>query len=233
MAEAYQKQFGAPFDIVMNCDDFDRFTAAEIRRAADPGIISVIYTGSVAIGRWQALVDLCQAAALLQKEGIQIKITAFVSNLPVEAANNLLNIPNLEILPPLAHDQVPMFLKGADILFLPESFDSNWIENIRYSISTKAQLYMMSKRPILVYGPTEAGIVDYALRDNWAYVVSERKQAALVQALRELSTNQSLCAALVQAGVETASRNHDQRIVRRRFLRITQKAAKKSEEDAL
>lgn len=33
---------------------------------------------------------------------------------------------------------------------------------------------MMSNRPVLVYGPSYSGTVDYADRDGWGLVVSER-----------------------------------------------------------
>lgn len=227
MADAYHKQFGVPFEIVMNADDFDRFSAAVPQRAADPSVISIIYSGALGLKRWQALCDLSDAAAALEAEGIRIQVTAYASSIPFEAVEAVNERHNLRILPPLAHERVPEYLKGADILFLPESFDPNLIENLRYSISTKAQLYMMSQQPVLVYGPSEAGIVDYAQRDQWAYVVSKRDQTALMNALRTLISDQALRERLIKTGVEVAARNHDQRIVRGRFMKIMQQAAKK------
>jgi len=65
-------------------------------------------------------------------------------------------------------------LKGADILFLPETFETQKAQAIQYSISTKATFYMMSERPILVYASPITGIVEYAKRDKWAFVVDEK-----------------------------------------------------------
>lgn len=225
MAEGYQKQFGEPFDIVMNCDNFDRFTAAAPARTTEDDVISVVYTGALYYGRWQSIVDLCDAATMLSHKGVQVKITAFTSSLPVEAANVLRNKPNLQVLPPLEHDQIPKFLKGADILFLPETFDPKIANEIRFSISSKAQLYMMSGRPILVYGSPISGIVDYAKREGWAYVVDQPRPELLVNALHRLSTDRTLSSHLIETGIQVALRNHEERKVREHFVTILQKQA--------
>lgn len=227
MANAYQRQFGVPFDIVMNFDDYERFAKAGPQRVVGPNTVSVVYTGALSPGRWQALADLCDAAVTLGQEGFRIKITAFTSSIPTEAINVLRNRPNLQLLPPLNHDQVPQFLKGADILFLPEKLEPKAAKTIRYSISSKAQLYMMSERPILVYGSPIAGVVDYAKREKWAYIVEQRSNALLVDALRQLIADSTLRSRLVSAGLSVALRNHDMKETEPFFLNIIQSASQR------
>jgi hypothetical protein len=218
MATEYQARYGCSFIPVMMGDSFERFRETQSRRVSPTDEISVVYTGNLGQGRWQSLVDLCAAGDLLRSEGYCVRITGFASTVPAEAVNILKRIADLQILPPPAHELVPAFLKGANILFLPETFDVEKAAEIRLSISTKAHLYMMSERPILVYGSSITGIVDYAKRDGWALVVDERNIHRLAEALRRLIIDIDLQKSLIKRGTEVARQNHDEVVIRRRFL---------------
>lgn len=217
MALEYQRRYDVPFEPLMMSDDIDRFRRAVPQRTVDAGTVSIVYAGGLAHGRWASIVDLCTAAKELGQEGIRIAITAFASFVPPQAAHGLQDMTNLQIMPAPAHEEVPCFLKGADILFLPETLDPVEAREIRLSISTKAHLYMMSERPILIYGSSIAGVVDYAKNAGWGYVVDRRDIAELKAALKELITNGVLGQEQVRRGTEIAFRNHDQKVVRRRF----------------
>lgn len=68
--------------------------------------------------------------------------------------DELLCSEHVDFLPlPGSHDQLPAVLAGCDVLFLPGHFDTAYQNAIQLSLSSKAHLYMMSGRPILVYGP--------------------------------------------------------------------------------
>ena len=226
MAEGYYQQFGMPFnDIIMHGDDVNRFSTATPIRIGDDDNISIVYTGALGHGRWQSLIDLAEAAQALKREKLDISITAFVSAVPPEAVDKLKQYENLHLESPLGHDHVPQYLKGASILFLPETFDPKMANDIRYSITTKAHLYMLSKRPILVYGSSKAGIVDYAIREKWAYVVAERDSSKLISALYELCTNSRLCTQMIQVGMQVALRNHNLSDIQKHFYAILSNAA--------
>lgn len=218
MASEYSIRYKADFRPIMMSDDLDRFRNAIPIRVTDKKKISIIYTGGLAHNRWESLVSLCEAANLLRPEGHDIAITAFVPSVPYEAVNAFSQMSNLEIKPPLPHEQVPAVLKGADILFLPETFDPIKVAEIRLSISTKAHLYMMSERPILVCGSPLAGVVEYANREHWAFVVSESGINSLVDGLRQLIVNNDMRQSLIDTGIAVALKNHNSPTVRKRFL---------------
>ncbi len=222
MANEYGKRYGYPFVPIMMGDHIERFRRAIPRRVIDANKVSVVYIGNLENGRWQSLVDVCAAAHALCEEGYNVMVTAFAWTVPPEAVNVLLHIPNLQILQPPAHDLVPAYLKGADVLFLPEPFDAAQAASIHLSISTKSHLYMMSERPILVYSSPTAGVVEYAKREQWAYVVEERNQQLLTTALRQLTADSDVRQALIHRGSEVALENHDEIAIRRRFVRACQ-----------
>lgn len=229
MAYEYERRYGLPFAPLMMADDPGRFRKSKPQRVADTGKVSVIYMGGLGLGRWVSVIDLCTAAMELRQEGVEIQVSAFASLIPQEAVGALRTIPNLQVLPPPTHEDVPSILKGADILFLPETFDPVEAQNIKLSISTKAHLFMMSERPILVYGSPIAGVVDYALKEKWAYVVDQRDSSKLRTALKELMTNVELRQRLQHRGTEVALRNHDERKVRARLLSALQVAVSQNQ----
>lgn len=225
MADGYKEQFGHSFEeVLMHGDDCDRFAIAEPERVAKPGEISVLYSGGLGLQRWQSLLDMCEAAQLLKRDNIKITISVYTSSIPPDAVNYLNREERLDIFPALTHEMVPSHFKGADILLLLEPFDQSIANNIRYSISTKAHLYMMSEVPILVYGSPSAGVVDYALQEGWGYVVPERNPDALADAVRTLSVNDALRASLCTMANKSVARHHVLGKNRKRFVSIMQRA---------
>ncbi len=218
MALEFSERYGVEFVPMMMGDSIERFRQAVREHVGYEGRISVAYMGNLGHRRWVSVMDLCHAASSLRQEGYDIMVTAFVSFVPQEALNLLHELPNLKIIPSLAHELVPAALKGADILFLPEPFDPVEAAEIRLSISTKAHLYMMSERPILVYGSPLTGTVDYAKREGWGYIVCQRGEKLLVDALRRLIGDAGLRESLIRRGLTVALNNHDEASIRQRFL---------------
>jgi glycosyltransferase involved in cell wall biosynthesis len=218
MVEEFEKKYNLPFVKLMMCDSIERFRNSAIRRIVSPSVYSIIYTGGIGGNRWESIIDLSIAADLLSKEGINILITVFTSNVPMEAVNKFKDHKSIQILPDPSHEELPSYLKGGDILFLPETFDELQSKSIHLSLSTKAHLYMFSEIPILVYGSHITGIVNYALEEKWAYIVQKRDKTILANALKKLLMDTKLRQKLVKKGYEVAIKNHDKTIVRQQFL---------------
>jgi len=202
------------------CDNLARFRTAVPHRVVNSDTLSIVYSGNLGQGRWMSIIELCEAAKLINILRHKIMITAFATTIPQEAVNKLHEIDNLQILPGPSHEELPSYLKGADILYLPETFDPIKANEIRLSISTKAHFYMMSEKPVLVYASPATGIVNYALKEGWACVVQEQNLNILTHALYELLTNKEYCKELVHKGLEVVSINHVDEKIRARFLSV-------------
>jgi glycosyltransferase involved in cell wall biosynthesis len=218
MADVYAQRYNIPFEVIMMCDNLDRFQKAIPSKVVNSDTISIIYTGGLANGRWYSIIDLCKAVEILQNEGYKIMVTTFATLIPQEAVKFLEKLENLQMLPGPSHENLPSYLKGADILYLPESFDPREAKAIRLSISTKAHLYMMSERPILLYASPITGIMNYAKEKEWARIVEEHNLKKLVQAIRLLITNIEYSRKLVKRGLEVVLKNHNEINVREKFV---------------
>lgn len=217
MAEEYQERYGLSFTPLMQCDDVERFKCVKSERERDWKDINVVYSGTLSLDRWRSFIHLDKAAEELQTEGVTVKIVIYAPFIPAEAGDKLQKLPAITLQNALTDKDVPQALSDADILFLPESFDGAIRASIKLSVSTKAHLYMMTGRPILVYGPPEIGTVDYAKREKWGYVVEKEGVNYLSDALRRLLINKELRDALVMKGKLVATRNHDGKIIRERL----------------
>ena len=222
MAREYKKRYGMPFETLMMCDNLNRFRDSVSQRVVDNETISIVYSGNLGDGRWLSIMELSEAAKQISLDGFKIMITAFATNIHPEAVNKLQNANNLQILPAPSHEELPAYLKGADILFMPETFESDRANEIHLSISTKAHFYMMSEKPVLIYASPITGIVNYAKEDNWACIVDEKNINKLSLSLLELITNVTYRQKLVDRGLEVVLANHSENIVKTRLLSILQ-----------
>lgn len=226
MVAEYQRRYGVPFEHIMIADDPGRFAEATPRRLSPIGRMTVVYSGALGHFRWEALSDLSQALAILEAEGILADVHVFTAT-PMSELGSFAPSSRLAFHPAPLDKDIPSIFKSADVLFLPESFRERTLQAIRLSISTKSHLYMMAQRPILVYGPRGAGVVDYAVTEDWAFTVTSRSIVALAKGLKEafMDPTNSIHQSSAQRVVE---QNHRIDSVASRFERILELAAANS-----
>lgn len=208
MAEEYRARYGVPFQPLMQCDDQERFSLARSSVETDDQTVRIVYSGSLALNRWKALLDLSQACAEKRFNGRRLSITVYAPFVPMEAVGPLQDAPHLTVKAAVPDAEVPAILAGADLLFLPESFDPAISNYIKLSVSTKAHLYMMSMRPTLVYGPPGIGTVEYARRYGWAHVLDREGPPHLAAAVQLLLEDAGRRAELVRRGAAVATKFH-------------------------
>ena len=120
-------------------------------------------------------------------------------------------------MPPVAYNQLPDKFSKADLLLLPQDFDEKSVKFLKYSFPTKVSEYMISGSPILVYGDKQTGLTKYALKENWAYVVTKSKTIHLVNAINEMIDNETLRITLAKKAQNIALQFEDATIVRDNF----------------
>lgn len=213
MADEYSLRYQVRFKTLMQCADQSRYPAVAER--ADPHwhSVKVVYSGSLALDRWRGILELSRAASVLSQRGLEMDIHVYAPYLPAEAAP-LEGGFSITLHGAVPDSEVPALLASADILFLPESFDTGIRSYTKLSVSTKAHLYMMSGRVSLVYGPPEIGTVEYAKGAGWGYVVDEQSVDALADAVEKIATDPELRRALINSSRHTIRKNHSDSVVR-------------------
>ncbi len=216
MSSEYTQRYGVDFKILMQCADHLRYPVRLPKASESWKEINIVYSGSLGLNRWQGIMDLSKAAEILVLKGFNVMINVYAPYVPDEAQQLRLAF-SVRLYDALPDDEMPALLTSADILFLPESFDLNFREYIKFSISTKAHLYMMSGQVSLVYGPVEVGTVDYARKSGWAYVVDQPSSELLSEAVYSIATDANMRRALIDAAKTTAMDNHAEKVVRKKL----------------
>ncbi|NTW34217.1 MAG: glycosyltransferase family 4 protein [Bacteroidetes bacterium] len=205
MREEYEKRYGVKFGLTYHLDNPQRFICKRTEDVKDK--IKIIYTGGLGHRRYEAILDLLNVIRRNQFLKENAEIYVYTHSIPRELPKEILNSQKITYLPLPAHENLPLILSEASILFLPESFNEDR-KAIEYSISTKAHLYMMSQKPILVYGPPYSGTVNYAMHNGWGFVVNERSEKKLIEELLNIfdknKKNQK-----IQEARKCIKKNHD------------------------
>jgi glycosyltransferase involved in cell wall biosynthesis len=220
MEREYKDRYKVHTEASMCCDEPERFLAAAARRVTPRDEITIVYCGGLFNNRWKSMLDLLRAVEALRSSGKNIGVSIYSSEMPPEAKAAFPDFPWVRYSGTLPHEEVAGILKGADILFHGECFDSEYYDYIRYSVSSKVQLYMLSGAPILVYGPSGVGVVEYARNSGWAYVVDCQDTTLIEEAILRLASDASLRGQIVAQALETFHENHDAHTVRERLRQI-------------
>lgn len=218
MKAVFERRYGVPFHVTYHLDDLRRFDAALALPTPPSPVRRVVFTGSLVLQRHECIADLLQAVRLLARDGIRVEVAVHCTGIPREMPEEVRSAPEVRFLPLPGHDDLPAVLRGADVLFLPESFSVDEAR-LGLAISTKCHLYMMAGRPILVYGPEYGGTMAYAREGGWGLLVEERDPLRLAAGLRTLLAGGPAVEALHERARACFMKNHDQSAARERFER--------------
>jgi glycosyltransferase involved in cell wall biosynthesis len=208
MREEYERRYGVRFEQIMMADEPQRFQQAPATRLANEDTRVLFYSGSVGLGRVSLLVQISRAAARISMTSRNVILAVMSTYSSVADRHALETLPNVRLLDNPTHDELPGYLKGADVLVLAESFNSHWARMCKLSVSTKAHLYMMAKRPILVIGPGRSSLVLYANQAGWAHVIDEENYDMLDGAIERLLSDAAYARELVERADRAVLDNH-------------------------
>jgi glycosyltransferase involved in cell wall biosynthesis len=223
MKQVLEQRYHRPFQVTYHADRPDRFPSKPRTNSSNPR--RILFTGSLALKRYEAMEDLLAALRSLGPALGPVEVHLYTSGIPKEVPEALRSAPEVAFLPLPSHQDLPTILAEADLLFLPESFS---VEPgmIELSISTKCHLYMLSRAPILVYGPTYSGTVEYAAQQGWAAVVTKRDPDQLAIALQTLLGGSDEVQELRRRAETVALHNHNLTACRAAFREILAAASR-------
>lgn len=208
MAEEYNKRYGKSFIPVFHSDNSLRFDICQPKFFHDTSTITIVATGTFNEFRWPLLLDANEACAELNRQGLRVKLVVLSSAIEEDGRRVLAAAQYIKIYQDPGNDELPSYLKGANALLLLEGFDRKFVSAIDLSISSKAHLFMFSRRPIVVYAAAEAGVSKYAANYGWARVVQNRSVSELTVALHQVLIDQNIAFRLVAKADEVLVKHH-------------------------
>lgn len=206
MAEEYKIRYKLPFSPFVNCVN-DSLFSAPVNIKNEEFIF--MYVGGLHLKRWESILDISQAIEELNIIGENIVLKIYC---PLRDINlyekHFVNFPATKFEGSLGSDQVAATLKKATVLIHIESFDENYAEYTKFSLSTKIPQYMAAGKPVLGYGPFILASMQHILKSNSGKVISEKNHENMVQRIKELVSNNELLSHYATNGFNYAIENH-------------------------
>ncbi len=216
MGEEYKKRYGMDSVAFHNPIDIDFWKPPIVKDYAINGVFKILYAGRIGFGIENSIAEI--AAAVNEIADEKKNIVFEIQTGDTEALQKLVQFnESVKWVQPTSYNALPAKFAGADLLLLPQDFDEKSVRFLRYSFPTKVSEYMISGTPVLVYGDESTGLTKYALKEEWAYVVTQNKKPALVAAIKELYSNEALRKTLAQRAQAIAIDREDAVKVREAF----------------
>lgn len=220
MARTFEERYGVPFVSYQNAVDLMRWQYLAKTDLSTGDTFRLLYVGSILdFAQTDSLIDCCRAVAALNAAGMPISFHIYSPDCGNEMVRRKVGIhDSIKLAGPITDDELFFqTLSDADLLVLPVNFDRQSVRHIKYSMPTKVPAYMASGTPILVYGPRSIAQTEYALRDGWGEVVSERGVENVKKAIRALAEDENMRCRLASAARRVVRENHDDSVVRAQF----------------
>lgn len=171
------------------------------------GKYEIVYTGMIYDAHRDCLLDLIKAISDLPDVTLQIYTPRPVAALASEGIHGK-NV-NVSF---ASNDDIPAIQRGADILFLPMSFNSPYSEVIRTASPGKISEYLAASRPILVYAPAYAYVSQYARSRGFGLVVDQKDPSNLQRAILHLLNTKKLGTELAAKSLESVTFHEASRV---------------------
>lgn len=210
MVEEYKKRYQLPFSAFVNCVEESIFYEPVVKR--DEDLFVVMYVGGLHLNRWRSILDISRAIDELNKMGKKITLKIYCPlNDKTLYSHNFTSFSSTKFEGSLSSDQVSATLKLASLLIHVESFEDNYMEYTRFSLSTKIPQYMAAGKAILGYGPQILASMQHILKADSGRVVHNESVEEISNCLLELSSNKDLLFSYATNGFKYASENHSKR----------------------
>ena len=217
MSDEYKERYNKHFVPFHNPIDVDNWLPYSKNQWEIKGVFNILYTGRIGKANGKAILFMANIIDAMNSEEIKINLDIFTPDYNTKNAASINNLKGVYIKNTVPHDKMPSLLASHDLLFLPLDFDKTGIRFAQFSMPTKASEYMISGTPILVYADNRTALAKYAVRDKWAYVVTENKKKVLTQAINDLFSDLSLRKEIAVRAREIVIRNEDAEIIREKF----------------
>jgi hypothetical protein len=218
MTREYTKRYKKKFIELNHSDDYFRFENSEVKRIYESDVVTIVTTGTFSYERWPLVIYFSKACTILEQLGYNMKIVIFSNSIDSEGLIELRKYSNIIIRDDPGNNLLPAYLKGADILLLPETLDKNLAETIELSISSKSHLFMFSKVPIIVFSDDRTGVAKYANRLKWAKVLNSSDINHIANVIQEILLDKDMAKNMVNIAFDVACRIHDRKIVNSNFI---------------
>ncbi len=217
MAKEYRRRYGMDFITFHNPIEID-FWKSHQRSSYELGQAPVIlYAGRIGTGIEETLESMAKAVEKVNEgSGSSVQFVLQTKDKP----SWMVKYTCVKHHSMVAYKDLPRVFAEADFLYLPYDFSEESIRFIKYSMPTKAPEFMISGTPVIMFGPEETALVQDAIQNKWAKVVTENNIQLLADAVKELLGDPFLRRQTAQNAIKLAETNFNSVKIRSDFRNI-------------
>ena len=222
MAEAYEQRTGIPHFALMNAVNVDAFRQDWRHRDTD----LLVYAGGLHLNRNRSLLEIAKTVDSLnvtdgKHYALQIYTDGKSRALYEKDFSGLACVSFLDY---VKHDDICSVYSHAGILIHIETFDTEYRDFIRYSLSTKISEYLATGLPILLYAPKDICVSAYLQENHAAEVVSDPE--LLERSMRRLLYERNYRNLLSENAERLSKEKHDMPVALSVFINALQSSCK-------
>ena len=174
----------------------------------------IVYTGTVYEAQLDAAQNLLAALDQLSRRPAVLHVYGGQS---AEELHERGLTGKLVVHPHAPAREIAAIQEGADVLFLPLAFRSQYPEVVRTSAPMKFGEYLAAGGPILVHAPADAFVSEYCRRHDCAAVVTDPDPRSLLPAIEALIADDALRARLIHNARHRAASDFSIDLARAQF----------------
>jgi glycosyltransferase involved in cell wall biosynthesis len=216
MSEEYKKRYNKDFTPFHNPIEIGKWLPYSRTNWEITGNFKILYAGRLGNGVSNSIADIANVVNDLCSFYPNIVFELQTPDISLLKKTVKLN-ENIKWMPPIAYSDLASKFASVDLLVIPFDFDDDSLAFLRYSFSTKIPEYMISGTPVMVYAHEQTALVKYALKEKWAYVVTENKSETLKNSIKEMFLNYSLRKQLAEKALKVVVQNDNADLVRENF----------------
>lgn len=214
MKEECDKEFGV--DSIIMTKPLRVGTIPDYRYSG--GIIRLLYTGSLVIGRDKVLKTIAKAVDRINESCKRMQLDIYTNTAINEEYRKEINsFKGCELHSAIPQTQVFIEQENSDVLIFCESLEKG--NNIaRLSFSTKITDYLSSGRCIMAVGPQDNSSIDYFTREDAALICSQEDK--IYSTLKSLADNNGLLKEYAEKSSNCGHKNHSAEIMNNKLKQI-------------
>lgn len=200
MARQYEKIFNKKFHVL--------YTGAEQKALNfNPGRDRISYIGNISYDRCVQLADMGKALLRLNRKSEPKMIDVYSGEKNPECLKYMTEENGIRFHGRISRDQVTDVMENSMAVIHTESFNETYMEQIKFSVSTKIAESLMYGPCLIAYGPQGIASMDY-LRDNETAFIMNTKDE-LESGLSRIIDDSQLRESIVAKARKVAAENHD------------------------
>lgn len=195
LGELYKERFKTSYTTIMTGSSLERIQFEDLKSN------KISYIGNLGLNRWKSLLDISDAITELNVEnGWDYQLVYY--------GNENENLKDkIEYGGYLNPNQVKTVMSESVFLIHTETFDQEYNDRLKYSISTKIADSLASGIPLFAYGPDSLASMRHLI-DNECAVICTNKDS-LYETLKDVFLNSDNRIRVAENALKTAQKYHD------------------------